>query len=278
MKNRFFKNGAMGIVGLFALGAAQVAVSADMYNGTVLNEMEGTETIAADVALDKPQPKPEWGTSLFLNKVIPGIALHGLRDAQPGSSAAGVLYHEAGTSNYFDVGFDLPNGAMFYGATTHFYDTNASARVRLLIWELVTSPTATSFSVIHEVGTTNADAGGHYSSGYQELTNTGPIVVDHYEAGTGFQSFSLRAQLTGIGTTLGFRNVALWYQLQVAAPPGTATFLDVPDSHWAFRNIEALAATGITSGCGGGNFCPNNNVTRAQMAVFLAKALGLQRD
>jgi S-layer homology domain len=29
------------------------------------------------------------------------------------------------------------------------------------------------------------------------------------------------------------------------------------------------------AGFGGGNFCPNNPMTRVQMAVFLAKALGL---
>ncbi|MCP6768680.1 S-layer homology domain-containing protein, partial [Klebsiella pneumoniae] len=28
---------------------------------------------------------------------------------------------------------------------------------------------------------------------------------------------------------------------------------------------------GITGGCGAGNFCPGNPVTRAQMAVFLLK-------
>lgn len=40
--------------------------------------------------------------------------------------------------------------------------------------------------------------------------------------------------------------------------------------------LRALNAAGITAGCGGGNYCPNNPVTRGQMAVFLAKALGLQ--
>jgi hypothetical protein len=35
--------------------------------------------------------------------------------------------------------------------------------------------------------------------------------------------------------------------------------------------IEQLAAEGITSGCGGGNYCPDASVTRAQMAVFLLK-------
>jgi hypothetical protein len=54
-----------------------------------------------------------------------------------------------------------------------------------------------------------------------------------------------------------------------------ATFHDVPAADPFYRVIEALAASGITSGCGGGNFCPNDFVTRAQVAKFLANALGL---
>jgi photosystem II stability/assembly factor-like uncharacterized protein len=40
------------------------------------------------------------------------------------------------------------------------------------------------------------------------------------------------------------------------------------------RFIEDFAAAGITGGCGGGRFCPNDPVTRAQMAVFIEAALG----
>ena len=65
------------------------------------------------------------------------------------------------------------------------------------------------------------------------------------------------------------------YKLQVSPAPGTATFTDVPTTHLFFQYVEALAAAGITAGCGGGNFCPDAAVTRGQMAVFLAKALGL---
>jgi hypothetical protein len=36
--------------------------------------------------------------------------------------------------------------------------------------------------------------------------------------------------------------------------------------------IEQLSTEGITAGCGGGNYCPDTPVTRAQMAVFLLKA------
>ena len=46
-------------------------------------------------------------------------------------------------------------------------------------------------------------------------------------------------------------------------------FLDVPPAH-LFRNfVNTLARNGVTGGCGGGNYCPDAAVTRAQMAVFL---------
>ena len=61
----------------------------------------------------------------------------------------------------------------------------------------------------------------------------------------------------------------------ISPAPGTATFNDVPTSDPLFQYVEALAASGITVGCGGGNYCPNNPLTRGQMAVYLAKALGL---
>jgi ELWxxDGT repeat protein len=59
-------------------------------------------------------------------------------------------------------------------------------------------------------------------------------------------------------------------------PPATGTrFADVPANYWAARWIEQLAADGITAGCGGGNFCPEQPLTRAEMAVFLTVAFHL---
>jgi hypothetical protein len=49
----------------------------------------------------------------------------------------------------------------------------------------------------------------------------------------------------------------------------------VPTNDSAFQFVEALVASGITVGCGGGNYCPDAPLTRRQMAVFLSKALGL---
>jgi len=58
-------------------------------------------------------------------------------------------------------------------------------------------------------------------------------------------------------------------------PPAQGLFGDVDLSYWAVNWIEQLAAEGITSGCGGGNFCPDQPATRAQMAVFLVRTFDL---
>lgn len=69
--------------------------------------------------------------------------------------------------------------------------------------------------------------------------------------------------------------VSVWWRPEVSPPPGTPTFNDVPITDFGYTYVEALAISGITGGCGGGNFCPDNPVTRRQMAIFLSKALGL---
>ncbi len=58
-------------------------------------------------------------------------------------------------------------------------------------------------------------------------------------------------------------------------PPG-GTFTD-DDGNTHEGNIEAIAAAGITQGCdaSGTLYCPADNVTRGQMASFIARALSL---
>ncbi|HET8646558.1 MAG TPA: S-layer homology domain-containing protein, partial [Vicinamibacteria bacterium] len=58
-------------------------------------------------------------------------------------------------------------------------------------------------------------------------------------------------------------------------PPACTTplFADVPASSPYCRFIEELARRGVVSGCGGGNYCPSNPVTRDQMAIFVLRTL-----
>jgi glucose/arabinose dehydrogenase len=59
-------------------------------------------------------------------------------------------------------------------------------------------------------------------------------------------------------------------------PPACAgVFGDVPCPSLFADWIEQLVTENITAGCGGGDYCPADPVTRAQMAVFLTKTFGL---
>jgi hypothetical protein len=50
------------------------------------------------------------------------------------------------------------------------------------------------------------------------------------------------------------------------------SFSDVPLTNPFYRFIETLLHFSITSGCGGGNYCPGNNTTRGEMSVFVLVA------
>lgn len=51
------------------------------------------------------------------------------------------------------------------------------------------------------------------------------------------------------------------------------TFLDVPTTYFAEAYIQAIVDAGITAGCAPRLFCPERPTSRAEMAVFLLKAL-----
>jgi hypothetical protein len=61
----------------------------------------------------------------------------------------------------------------------------------------------------------------------------------------------------------------------IYTPPACVTpaFGDVPCASPFAPWINELSARGVTAGCGGGNYCPADAVTREQMSVFLLRTL-----
>jgi hypothetical protein len=59
--------------------------------------------------------------------------------------------------------------------------------------------------------------------------------------------------------------------------PATTTdhFTDDEDSTFE-KDIDRLAASGITKGCSATRFCPDDDVTRGQMAAFLHRGLTME--
>ena len=97
--------------------------------------------------------------------------------------------------------------------------------------------------------------------------------------GTSTITFSVSA---AAGTTLGITAQETTASSSCLQPPGTLTltgtaklqvdFADVPASNQFHDFIDVLARNGVTTGCGYGNYCPADSVSRDQMAVFLMRA------
>jgi len=122
----------------------------------------------------------------------------------------------------------------------------------------------TTIATVNSFGSVATPACGAFSSADQTLAHTVQNAANAY-----LLEIALPTE------NLHLRQVRVAYRKQVSPAPAAATFADVPTNHVFFQFVEAVVAAGITSGCGGSNYCPDSNVTRGQLAVFLARALGL---
>ena len=211
--------------------------------------------------------------------VIPAAAFRGESSADHFNTTYGVaLSPTTDTETFLDAPIDLPSGA-------------AIEEIRVLVTDLDASPGSDIAASLNDFGqgvSTATTCGPYYISGWLNsssgLTGTGIlhlgngsfVTVRHREScnsNDSYMQYYLRVELLSTKHSLSGA-VVVWHR-QLTPAPGTATFNDVPTSDPFFRAIEALGASGVTSGCGGGNFCPNDVVTRNQLAKFLANALGL---
>jgi hypothetical protein len=90
------------------------------------------------------------------------------------------------------------------------------------------------------------------------------------------ETYYLELRSSNWDRSMAFGSARIYYRLSAGrARPVSPTFSDVPPESAYFPFVEALAAAGVTGGCGGGNFCPTAFVTREQLAVMLASAVGI---
>lgn len=166
----------------------------------------------------------------------------------------------------FEAAVMLPAGSVIESMDFEACDTSASAEMTAA---LVRQPQLEgAFTTLAFVSTGVAATPG---CAFFPVTLTAPHTVNNRTS-----TYIVQVQTNGTTIATRFQAVRIVYRLQVSAAPAVATFPnDVPTTHPFFRFVEALAAAGITGGCGPGAYCPDSAVTRGQMAVFLATALGL---
>jgi S-layer family protein len=164
---------------------------------------------------------------------------------------------------------DLPAGVVIDRIGLYSFDNDAanSITARLQAYDGATVPATTT---IASVATVNGVPMYNYNTAtLNHQVNNNPA------AGPAGHHYAILIDLPVRSINLRFKAVELRWNRVVSPAPATASFPDMPVGNGQHRFVEALVTAGITGGCGGGLYCPNDPVTRGQMAVFLAVALGL---
>jgi len=180
----------------------------------------------------------------------------------------GYIYKTAGSDLFwaplpFDAGISIAVIRLYY------CDTSANdATMWLTYYEGETSPITTDVAHITTSGTPGCTSTAISFTPEYVIRTLNPSTFEP-------RHYVINISLPDTTSNLRFKAVRVFWRRLISPAPGTATFTDVPTTHPFFQHVEALAASGITGGCGGGNFCPNDPLTRGQMAVFLSRALGL---
>jgi alpha-tubulin suppressor-like RCC1 family protein/pimeloyl-ACP methyl ester carboxylesterase len=170
-----------------------------------------------------------------------------------------------------------------------------------LFWDTGGDAPWTIDSQILQSGTTSLRSGVIHDGQHSNLMTTvrGPGTLTFYwkvssEANHDFLSvwldFDKKAEISGeVDWTLvnvqipgGQHDINWVYQKDATGSAGSdagwvdsvtmVPFTDVGGSSWAASYINAIYSAGITTGCGPGNYCATQNVTRDQMAAFIIRA------
>jgi hypothetical protein len=223
--------------------------------------------IQKDLAAGKPVSPRDYGVGNVNILQIPAAAFVPFNTTW---THDGNGYFYPASSNINAHGWaplQLPSGALIEYVDLYYYDGDSTydATAKILAG---TGSGSVTFGTIGNIASSSSNSGLGYAS-----SNVFAYAVNNdVEYNGGAQLF---VQVTLPSTAIGFKAVDIWWTRQISPAPATATFADVPTNHPYFRVIEALAASGITSGCGGNNFCPNGTVTRQEVAKFMVRALGL---
>jgi hypothetical protein len=246
--------------GTIFLGSSQVATDG---NGDGPFDVTLPVSIAAGSPVSATATDPSGNTSEFSQRMPFSV----LPASGPSAGATNVTV--SGTD--FAAGATVTIGGQ---PATNVDVTNSTTLT-------ATTPPLTA-GTVNDLTVTNTDA----SSG----TLPRGFVSDFLDVPNGQQFYSFVTTLVrnaitaGIGGGLyGVNDSTLRQQMAVfllkakygvcySPPPCTGAFTDVPCPSTFANWIEALSAEGITGGCGGTNYCPQNPVRRDQMAVFLLKA------
>lgn len=191
-------------------------------------------------------------------------------------ASGGYMYPAVAQSSLW-ASVQLPSGVEIQYFDLYYFDSNASYDLDAALFGLSGGGVTSGTPALSLLGSASSSGNSGYGYDGGEVTHTVNNNVAYDPAAAQLVVSVGTTVNGGGGVNLQFKAVDLWWMRQVAPSPAAATFGDVPTNHPFFQFVEALAASGITGGCGGNPplYCVDAPLTRGQMAVFLSKALGL---
>ena len=174
-----------------------------------------------------------------------------------------AMYRYSGSTgtNGVVANIRLPSGAYLYQIQYYYKDTSGSALDFFAYRVPYNGTIASMITTAHSVnGGTVANC--TVNSAYRTIANRNYL-------------YYVWVNFNATGKDLELRGARLYWKRQIR--PGLShPFTDIGHLPTLWQDsIAALKASGITSGTTATTYSPDANLTRGQMAVFLAKALGL---
>jgi hypothetical protein len=215
-----------------------------------------------------------FGYSSSLSDGTAVIGARGDDDMGPEAGAAyvfrAILFDDV-PSDYWAFSFiqRLADNGITSGCGPRLYcPTNPVTRAQMAVF-LERGMKGSNYAPPPPSGTVFSDVGvSDFAASFIEQ-----LYADGITSGCGNNNYCPNAEVTRAQMAVFLLRAK--YGASYSPPAATGVFNDVDLSYWAVHWIEQLAAEGITSGCGNGNYCPEDPVTRAQMAVFLVRTFGL---
>ncbi len=220
-------------------------------DGTILTV--GSSDVDAVIA-----PFDEW--TIWIYAEAPGIPVS-VRLGMTSSPAGQIVtwdnwFHDIGTSTFQNDIAWIAEAGITRGCEAFRYCPIAGVTRAQMASFLVRAFTPTAIISDHftddETSTHEADINWLASAGWTTGCGGGKYCPDAGVTRAQMASFLVRA---------------------LEIPPTAADFFTDDEASTHEADINRLAAAGLTSGCGGGKYCPTAGVTRGQMAAFLRRAL-----
>ena len=177
--------------------------------------------------------------------------------ALPIKTNAAQVFSDVPTShpNYNDITYLLDKGVISKSSKYGVTDVVTREDVAVMVAKAVGVEGKQSVTKFKDVPQSNKNSG--YIQSAAELG-----IINGYDDGT----FKPNAKVTR-------GHMAAFIARAFVLPDGSKTFKDVPVGHTAYEAVKQLAAAGITTGYNDGTFKPQDNLTRAHISAFLARAM-----